>query len=238
MAITYTGVSVIAQMYWCHKKAIIQAELGELLFQSTAEYILQRAKMKPKEWLTLPNGTLMLKPRIIKRFVWEGPETLDLMAMYEAAIAIEIPAEKKGKIKQNPLFRGGIDEYKHARFHTRTMGLFRTPALTVVAVPDALEEDFAYEFKSSNLVRFMRPVARTQANLYAYIFQKSRWVVDIYVPRQDKTYTYEQEVDIKSAKDDLEKFTNLIFERMEPWPCKEWKCKSCEHMVHCERRWK
>jgi hypothetical protein len=49
----------------------------------------------------------------------------------------------------------------------------------VVGIPDGIGEDFVYEFKSTRmsyggLRRYVLPVTRAQANIYAWLFKRQR----------------------------------------------------------------
>jgi hypothetical protein len=64
----------------------------------------------------------------------------------------------------------------------------------VVGIPDGVGEDFVYEFKSTKirrLDRYVLPVTRAQANIYARLFKRQRWVVEIFSCEDLKLYRWE-----------------------------------------------
>jgi hypothetical protein len=68
----------------------------------------------------------------------------------------------------------------------------------VVGTPDGIGEDFVYEFKSTRmsyggLRRYVLPITRAQENIYAWLFKRQRWVVEIFSCEDLKLYRWEGE---------------------------------------------
>jgi hypothetical protein len=79
-------------------------------------------------------------------------------------------------------------------------------------VPDGLTEDFAYEYKttrSRSLLRFMKPVAFAQADLYGYFFRRPKKRVQILVVEEDATQTWESPMDTGNAQRTLAAFASV-----------------------------
>jgi CRISPR/Cas system-associated exonuclease Cas4 (RecB family) len=103
----------------------------------------------------------------------------------------------------------------------------------VMSVPDGLGEDFAYEFKASQVAYYALPVAKAQANLYAYFYHKPRIRVQILDRKTGKVKTYEESADIGAAEALLERAEKLLRGEMRSIPPKKWKCRTCEFAAEC-----
>jgi len=82
------------------------------------------------------------------------------------------------------LARGDLLEKILAQRHPTVLWAKEWDRYVVVGVPDGVGEDFVYEFKSTKirrLDRYVLPVARAQANIYAWLFKRQRWVVEIFM---------------------------------------------------------
>lgn len=102
-----------------------------------------------------------------------------------------------------------------------------------MSAPDGLGENFAYEFKNSKVIRYQKPVALAQANLYAYFYDKPMIRVQIRHPQAEKIYTYEESSDPQKAETLLERAEKLLKGEMDPMPPKKWKCRPCKFSNRC-----
>ena len=112
----------------------------------------------------------------------------------------------------------------------------RVGGYVVVGMPDGITESFVYEFKKVRnrfLLRFVKPVAFAQADLYAYFFKRPKKRVQIYVEEEDVVETFEEEANIENAIETLQKFKD-VDEGHTPIPPKEWKCRKCEFREECK----
>lgn len=110
-------------------------------------------------------------------------------------------------------------------------------------MPDGIGENFVYEFKStvfSNSAKYkwridnsVLPVARAQANIYAWLFNKRRWVVEIFSCADLRLYKWEGEVDYGDVERTLKGF-KAAEEGGEILPPACWKCESCKYRDHCK----
>jgi CRISPR/Cas system-associated exonuclease Cas4 (RecB family) len=108
----------------------------------------------------------------------------------------------------------------------------------VVGVPDGIGEDFVYEFKSTTIRRldkYMLPVARAQANIYAWLFKRQRWVVEIFSCIDLKLYRWEGEADYGDVERTLKGF-KAAEEGGEILPPMCWKCDRCKYRGNCGLR--
>ena len=105
----------------------------------------------------------------------------------------------------------------------------------VVGVPDGVGGDFVYEFKSTKLrrLKYLLPVARAQANIYTWLFNKRRWVVEIFSCADLKLYRQEGEADYAEVEKTLRGF-KAVEESGEATPPMCWKCRTCEYRDRCE----
>jgi CRISPR/Cas system-associated exonuclease Cas4 (RecB family) len=113
----------------------------------------------------------------------------------------------------------------------------------IAGASDGIGEDFVYEFKStvfSNSAKYkwridnsVLPVTRTQANIYAWLFNKRRWVVEIFSCADLRLYKWEGEADYGDVERTLKGF-KAAEEGGEILPPACWKCERCEYKDHCE----
>ncbi len=106
----------------------------------------------------------------------------------------------------------------------------------VVGIPDGITDTFVYEFKTTGkygFLRFVRPVAFAQADLYGYFFRRDKKRVQIYVRGKDKVFTWMERVDTANAIKTLQKFREIDKEGKNPPPPRAWKCKPCRFKEIC-----
>jgi len=106
----------------------------------------------------------------------------------------------------------------------------------VVGVPDGITDTFVYEFKTTGkygFLRFVRPVAFAQADLYGYFFRRGKKRVQIYVRERDEVFTWMEKVDTANAIKTLQNFREIDKEGKDPPPPRAWKCRSCEFREGC-----
>jgi CRISPR/Cas system-associated exonuclease Cas4 (RecB family) len=128
---------------------------------------------------------------------------------------------------------GILAQSSYAEDYRKARAYFAWKDYLVMSVPDGLGEDFAYEFKASGVAYYARPVAKAQANLYAYFYHKPRIRVQILDRKAGKVKTYEELADTKAAEILLERAEKLLRCEMQPIPPKEWKCRNCEFAAEC-----
>lgn len=135
----------------------------------------------------------------------------------------------------SPIMRGEILHRTKAEEYPTIRWNFPWKDYIVVGVPDGITDSFVYEFKTTRsefLVRYTRPVAFTQADLYGYFFKRGSKRVQIYIVEKDIIKTWTEKVDTKNAEDVLYKFKR-IEEGEPPKSPQKWKCKHCKFRTRC-----
>jgi CRISPR/Cas system-associated exonuclease Cas4 (RecB family) len=124
-----------------------------------------------------------------------------------------------------------LEEALAEKYQTATWA-FDWNEFVVVGEPDGITDHFVYEFKTTTTLGYMKPVAFTQADLYAYFFGKETKRVQIYDVNQEKMNTWEEPADLQRAEQTLERFSDVINGTLPP-PPKAWKCKTCKFTSIC-----
>jgi len=107
----------------------------------------------------------------------------------------------------------------------------------VIGVPDGITDRFVYEYKTTGnmwLLRWMKPVAMTQADLYGYFFKRKEKRVQIMTRDDGTIHTWHEKVDTSSALDALKRFKEVERGARKPIPPARWKCRLCEFKERCE----
>jgi CRISPR/Cas system-associated exonuclease Cas4 (RecB family) len=163
----------------------------------------------------------------------------------------DIPAELKEELKEDakvrgihvidleeyPMLRGMLIEGTRGEDYPSIRWNFKWGNYVVVGMPDGITDAFVYEFKTTRnefLKRYIKPVALIQADLYGYFFKRGKKRVQIHIMEENRTETWEEDVDKANAMRMLSSFER-VDKGEKPLPPKEWKCKSCELRVMCEK---
>jgi CRISPR/Cas system-associated exonuclease Cas4 (RecB family) len=145
-------------------------------------------------------------------------------------------------LEELPKLRGEIVESTRRERYPTIRWNFSWGNYVVNGVPDGITDTFVYEFKTTRnrfLMYYLRPVAFAQADLYGYFFKRKRKRVQVHVMEEDRTETWEEDVDDTNAIQVLSSFER-VDKGEKPLPPKEWKCRSCELRRMCEsvkERW-
>jgi hypothetical protein len=93
-------------------------------------------------------------------------------------------------------------------FSINARGYYFLKDITIMFSVDGYGKDFIYEFKTciARRVEHNLNFAKEQANLYAYITNKKRIIIEVFSYEEDKIYHYEYPVDTEKAKEQLERF--------------------------------
>ncbi len=140
-----------------------------------------------------------------------------------------------GGLEDRRLARGVALQEILAERHPTILWAKEWDKYVVVGVPDGVGGDFVYEFKTTKIRRFDKyvlPVARTQANIYTWLFKRQRWVVEIFSCTDLKLYRWEGDVDYAEVERTLKGF-KAVEEGGEAVPPMCWKCERCEYRDHC-----
>jgi len=150
-------------------------------------------------------------------------------------VAKEI-AKKEGYqiVDDLPMERGEFYHLEDPEKYPTIRWNFNWENYVIVGVPDGITDDFVYEYKTTNKsLHYIKPVAFAQADLYGYFFKRPKKRVKIFVKKENKTYVWEEKVDVENALDILKKFK---LADKEGWviPPKNWKCKICKYKEKCK----
>ena len=93
-------------------------------------------------------------------------------------------------------------------FSTDVKGYYFYKDIVLMFSVDGYGKDFIYEFKTciARTVEHNLKFAKEQANLYAYLTEKKKIIIEIFSYEEDKINYYEYPVDRDKAKEQLEKF--------------------------------
>ncbi|MCL4258225.1 MAG: hypothetical protein KJZ53_06835 [Anaerolineales bacterium] len=135
------------------------------------------------------------------------------------------------------IFEAGVrGEVEHAEKYDEALGRFNYMDHIVIAAPDGLADEFAYEFKmvgNDFWMKFEKPVAITQANLYAYFFDKPQIRVQLRNRQTSQTTTIQQAMDKTKATNDLKKAMDLLNAKLAPVAPHKQKCPKCDYLSKC-----
>jgi CRISPR/Cas system-associated exonuclease Cas4 (RecB family) len=184
---------------------------------SEETYIAWREDAAQYDYIIWADGTIS----------WSSPTSTSSESM-----TVEALRESDPEITE-AMAEGILAQSNHAEEYRKARAYFAWKDYLVMSVPDGLGEDFAYEFKASGVVYYVLPVAKAQANLYAYFYHKPRIRVQILDRKAGKVKTYEELADTKAAVAFLERAEKLLRGEMQPIPPKEWKCRKCEFAAEC-----
>lgn len=238
-ALVFVGMHNVAQHWWCTQYAVLKSRANEIGF--FAAYLHDRivyahqlglADELPRRQEALLNiGGDLTWNDVEKLLKKRASEPDKHKADQERAARLALMIE----LEQDPSRRGELDQALHAEKYPTIRWNFRWGKYSVVGVPDGITEEFVYEYKTtrnSYLLRFAKPVALAQADLYGYFFQRPRKRVQIHIAEEDKIETYEELVDTGRAEETLTAFAQ-VDEGKPARPPVPWKCRSCEVRAEC-----
>lgn len=137
--------------------------------------------------------------------------------------------------EDRPLRRGEIVEASQAEKYPTIRWNFPWSQYTVIGAPDGITTEYAYEFKTTQnrfMLKFVKPVALAQADLYGYFFHRPNKRVQIHLVEEDVTETYDEPVSAPKAEQTLTAFTR-VESGMSARPPKAWKCNKCDFRATC-----
>lgn len=219
----FLGCSNIAEARWCHLKAIFKCIEEEHMFKAAYDEDVPTQGVTP----TVQDYNRMLEQKkgigtTEKRFLdWEK-EKQQLVA--------------EGFADLDPKWRGAIVESFHAEQYPTIRFHFEFMDKVVLGIPDGITGEFCYEFKSTRnqfLYEFVLPVARCQANLYAYFLKRPYIRVQVHILETDEIKTVMQEANYSRAEADLTEIVELLSGKRKPIPPKPWKCNTCKFATRC-----
>ncbi len=237
--LVFVGMHNVAQHWWCTQYAVLKSRAKEIGFFAT--YLLDRIVYAHQLGLTyeLPRRQEALL-NIGGDLTWNDVEKLlkkkalepnKRKADQERAARLALMIE----LEPDPSQRGELDQALHAEKYPTIRWNFRWERYSVVGVPDGITEEFVYEYKTTRnryMLKFVKPVALAQADLYGYFFKRPRKRVQIHINEEDQIETYEEPIDIDRAVKTLAAFAR-VDEGKPARPPAPWKCRRCEFRVEC-----
>jgi len=225
----FVGVANVASYRWCAVKSLLASKRGELSF--FAAYLEDRIKY------SLELGYVDSVPTSKEKLLDVGDEVTldDIERLLAKRGELEIIPEPVGTDEAPPMIAGELLHWSKAERYPTIRWNFPWRGYVVVGVPDGITDSFVYEFKTTGndfLLRFIKPVAFAQADLYGYFFRRGTKRVQVYVREGGRVLTWMDDVASDNAEGTLQRFKRLE-EGEEPSPPKKWKCKKCEFRREC-----
>jgi len=240
--LVFIGMANIAGYWWCARRSILESREMEIEF--FASYLEDRIKYSIR--LGYFNGDKL--PRRREKILSIGDEITmkdieKLLKENEEIIHKEYekvkisPEELESlRIVCDPSEFGIICQLVFAERYPTIRWNFQWRDYVVVGVPDGITDEFVYEFKTTGsdfLMKYVKPVAFTQADLYSYFFKRVMKRVQILIRKTREIKTWMEKVDVNNAKKTLRKFRDLDEGLGEPKPPQKWKCNKCEYRDIC-----
>lgn len=235
----FVGPSTIARYYWCAMQSVYaarEAELGSFtqflaarIFNAYNLGLITRFPASDSEILSIGEEITLDDVLVLA----STNQSYSMKAGSQSSIRFDKDyLLELAKSERSPLAKGVILEDALAeKYHTVSWN-FDWGEYVVAGEPDGITERFVYEFKSTSVLWYMKPVAFAQADLYAYFFKKDIKRVQIYSVDTGKTSTWEERADFLASEQTLCKFRNMVNGEL-PQPPKAWKCKTCKFAQVC-----
>ncbi|MHB8384137.1 MAG: hypothetical protein ACYDC3_17560 [Candidatus Binataceae bacterium] len=128
--------------------------------------------------------------------------------------------------------RGKQDEYYLSERYPSFRWHFDWRDYVVVGIPDGITDRFIYEFKSTKVLHYQKPVAEAQADLYGYFFRRKQKRLQFHDIQQGKLLTFSSAISRNNAQRTLRDFAAIEAGKA-PIPPKPWKCRTCEFFSVC-----
>jgi hypothetical protein len=234
-ALVFVGTHNVARHWWCTQQAVFDSRAKELAFFVTYLFdriayarrlnLIRKLPRRDKDLLDIGSEiTVKHVEHLLQQGGGEdGTDSLDAFARDDTAS------------EDNPMSRGRKYESERAERYPTIRWHFRWNRYSVATVPDGLTDSYAYEYKTTStrfLLKFTKPLALAQADLYAFFFRRLRKRVQILVIDEDATETYEEPVDVGQAEYTLAAFARVDDGTLARAPA-EWKCKRCDFRETC-----
>jgi len=248
--LVFIGMADVANFWWCARKSLLKNKEMELGFfgaylrdrinysfhlkGSSQMPNIDELPKSPDELLDIGNEITFKDIEKLLKERAEISETMRLVVSFvDPHTGRSIPFERL-----SPMQRGEVLEIRKAERYPTIRWNFVWEDYVVVGMPDGITGTFVYEFKSTRnrfLIKFVKPVALTQADLYGYFFKRDKKRVQVYIMESDMTETWEEKVDKSRATETLRRFKNIDEGEKPPSP-RKWKCKVCKLKEKCKAR--
>ena len=256
-SLVFLGTANVADYSWCAMQSLFKSRREEADFfgaylQDRLRYSLELGRIEKlpetqADWLDIGNDiTLGDIERLLKspfrQSLASGPRYVEIekdgitTLVYADDLSPDelksLPKIKDPKLRGEQLEKAKAERYPSIRWN------FAWEKYVVVGIPDGITDRFVYEYKTTRnlgLLRYMKPVAHNQADLYGFFFKRDEKRIQVYIIDKNKTETWQDRVNKKQAETILEKFRRVDAGDL-PLPPKEWKCKRCEFVLECPIR--
>ena len=244
--LVFIGMANIAGYWWCARKSILRSRNMEIEFFKS--YLEDRIKYSIK--LGYFNGDKL--PRRREKILSIGNEITmrdieKLLKEWDKLFEEEKDICEKNRIiniikthqdvwEFMPDKLGTLCQLGFAERYPTIRWNFEWKDYVIVGVPDGITDEFIYEFKitkSEFLMKYTKPVAFTQADLYGYFFKRNIKRIQILIRETWEIRTWMEKVDVNNAKETLCKFRNLEENLEKPISPQKWKCNKCEYRDIC-----
>jgi len=251
--LVFIGMADTAKVRWCEQQAVYAnrgmeiaffgAFVDDILEYSTRlGYAKKRERISARRLLELRNS---ITPSDIEKLlerscqvegIFVSDPTLDLKPIEDLISSGASPREVARKIAMlPPTVQGEILEHFRERYPTIRWN-FDWNDYVVVGVPDGIAREFVYEFKTTRdrgLLRWVRPSAFAQGDLYGYFFKRKTKRIQIMTRNNANIYTWHVGVDKRSALDCLKRLRDVEKGERSPVPPASWKCEICRFKNRC-----
>ena len=224
--IVFLGAANISQINWCELYTYYKCKDEELKFMAVyfndvVKYseLLNEFPLKNYKIKTLFNLDIAIT-------VEEILSLINTNSIYGLHIIDNKPINKLEKGKNYHMTKA--EQYKTVRWH------LKQDDRIIIGVPDGIENDFVYEFKSTKNVKKMKGTALLQANIYAFMFNKTDIRVQIYDYIKNELYTYEEQRNKDNMLEILKRIENIENGNV-PTNLIQYKCKGCCFRKTCIR---
>lgn len=132
--------------------------------------------------------------------------------------------------------------YRYPEQYRRMKVVERYGELIVGGIPDAISEDAVYEMKTLLTQRNeadSRLVAETQADIYAWLTNKPKIIIETFSFATGEVHTYERKADHQNAERVLKGIENQLIKRSAPYHLptnRHWMCNYCEYRLACSKQ--
>ena len=224
--IVFLGAANISQINWCELYTYYKCKDEELMFMELYfNDLVNYSKLLRK--LTLCN----YKPKTLFNhdIVITAKEILSLIDINSISGFEIINENHIDRLEMGKYYhKTKAEQYKTVRWH------LKQDDRIIIGVPDGIENDFVYEFKSTKNVKKMKGTALLQANIYAFMFNKTDIRVQIYDYIKNELYTYEEQRNKDNMLEILKRIENIENGNV-PTNLIQYKCKGCCFRKTCIR---
>jgi CRISPR/Cas system-associated exonuclease Cas4 (RecB family) len=224
--IVFLGAANISQINWCELYTYYKCKDEELMFMELYfSDLLSYSKLLRKPTLgdykikTLFNLDIAITVEEIMSLINKN-SIYDFEILDDKCIDVLEMGENFHRTK--------AEQYKTVRWH------LKQDDRIIIGVPDGIENNFVYEFKSTKNVKKMKGTALLQANIYAFMFNKTDIRVQIYDYIKDELYTYEEQRNKDNMLEILKRIENIENGNV-PTNLIQYKCKGCCYRKTCIR---